>query len=81
MPIHVDIRINDHLLNTLHIGRFSGDSTAPDSINGYLVVEGKKPTSIDDWVKGAEFKHRYGDGAEVCVAKALKALGYSNGTI
>jgi hypothetical protein len=24
MPLHVDIRINDHLLNTLHIGRVSG---------------------------------------------------------
>lgn len=78
MPIHVDIKINDTLINTLHIGRFAGDGTAPDSVNVYLAVEGKKPTSLDEWTKGAEFRHRYGDGAEVCVAKAIKALGYGN---
>jgi hypothetical protein len=79
MPIHVDIKINDTLINALHIGRFSGEGTAPDSVNTYLAVEGKRPTSLDDWTNGAEYTHRYGDGAEICVAKALKALGYSNG--
>ncbi len=81
MPIHVDIRINDTLINTLHIGRISGNGTTPNSINTYIVSEGDKPETIDDWFDhGVEYKHRYGDGAEVCVAKALKALGYSNGT-
>jgi hypothetical protein len=27
---------------------------------------------------GKEFRHRYGDGAEVCLAKALTVLGYNN---
>jgi hypothetical protein len=81
MPIHVDIKINDTLINTIHIGRFSGEGTKPDDVNVYLAVEGKKPTNLDDWVMGGkEYRHRYGDGAEVCLAKALKALGYSDGT-
>jgi hypothetical protein len=79
MPIHVDIKINDTLINTLHIGRFSGEGTKPDDVNVYLAVEGKRPTSLDDWIKGKEYRHRYGDGAEVCVMKALKTLGYSDG--
>ena len=79
MPIHVDIKINETLINTLHIGRFSGEGTKPDDVNVYLVVEGNKPTNLDDWVmNGKEYRHRYGDGAEVCLAKALNALGYKN---
>ena len=79
MPIHVDIRINDTVINTIHIGRFSGEGTKADDVNVYLAVEGKKPTNLDDWVMGGkEFRHRYGDGAEVCLAKALTVLGYGN---
>jgi len=40
MPIHVDIRINEKLINSLHIGRMKG-GTNPDDVNDYLVVEGK----------------------------------------
>lgn len=76
MPLHVEIRINEHLLNTLHIGRAKG-GTHPDDINDYLVVEGPMPRSFSDWhVDGTPYTHRYGDGAEVCVARALEALGY-----
>lgn len=74
MPIHVDIKINDTLINTLHIGRFSGEGTRPDDVNLYLAVEGKKPQGLDDWIKGSEFRHRYGDGAEVCVMKAIEVM-------
>lgn len=73
MPIHVDIRINETLINTIHIGRFRG-GTKPDDINLYLAVEGDRPQSLDDWVKGVEYNHRYGDGAEICVMKAIEAL-------
>jgi hypothetical protein len=77
MPLHVDIRVNDTLLNTIHIGRFMG-GTRPNDENVYLAVEGIRPTSLDDWVmNGVEYKHRYGDGAEVCVIKGLQALGYT----
>lgn len=74
MPIHVSIRINDDLINTVHIGRLSGGIN-PDSINEYVAVSGERPLFKDDWIEnGTQFEHRYGDGAEVCVRKGLEAL-------
>jgi len=74
MPIHVDIKINERLINSLHIGRIRG-GTEPEDINDYLVVEGDIPKSFSDWhATGIPFTHRYGDGAEVCVMKAIKAI-------
>jgi hypothetical protein len=76
MPLHVDIRINETLINQIHIGRMRG-GTSPDDINEYSVIEGLKPTRFEDWhIDGIPYTHRYGDGAEVCVIKALQALGY-----
>lgn len=76
MPLHVDIRVNSKLINTIHIGRIEGDMQE-DSVNTYLAVEGEEPLRLKDWEeRGYEFQHRYGDGAEVCVAKALNAMGY-----
>lgn len=68
MPIHIPIYINDKLIKTYHIGRVAGD-TNPESINTYLVVQ-------DDelWSVGKRFTHKYGDGVEVCIAKALNAI-------
>lgn len=68
MPIHIPIYINDKLIKTYHIGRVSGD-TNPESINTYLVVQ-------DDelWGVGKKFTHKYGDGVEVCIAKALSVI-------
>jgi hypothetical protein len=74
MPIHVDIRINDNLINQFHIGRMRG-GTNPDDINEYMIVDGPKPTRLEDWhIDGASFKHRYGDGAEACVIRGIEAL-------
>lgn len=74
MPVHVDIRINDRLINQIHIGRVSG-GTDVDDINTYLAVEGDRPVVLPEWHKrGVSFEHRYGDGAEVCVRKAIEAL-------
>lgn len=76
MPLHVDIRVNDELINQLHIARVRG-GTAPDDINTYLVIYGYRPTRLEDWhVDGIPFEHRYGDGAEVCVMKAIEALKF-----
>lgn len=75
MPLHVEIKVNEHLINTIHIGRIKGGTNSND-INTYLAVEGERPQDASDWFEGAEYEHRYGDGAEVCVMKALKALGY-----
>ena len=74
MPIHVDIKINDTLISSLHIGRVSG-GTNPTDINPYLVVRGANPRTISEWDDyGVGFYHTYGDGAEVCVYHALTAL-------
>ncbi len=77
MPIHVDIRINERLLNTLHIGRLSG-GTRPDAVNSYAVLEGSEPQSNAEWMAGAKFEHRFGDGAEICVMKAIEAIRRNN---
>ena len=73
MPIHVDIKINENLINKIHIGRLRGGTRA-DDVNTYLVVEGKNPETPAEWYAGIEYTHRYGDGAQVCVMKALEAL-------
>lgn len=74
MPIHIDIRINRELINTLHIARVKG-GTKPDDINDYLILEGDEPLRYEDWlVDGVPFTHRYGDGAEICVMKGIQAV-------
>jgi hypothetical protein len=74
MPLHVDIRVNANLISRIHIGRISG-GTSPDDINTYRAVLGEEPKRYEDWFEsGTEFTHRYGDGAEVCVQKAIEAL-------
>lgn len=74
MPIHIDIRINRELINTLHIARVKGGTDA-DDINDYLILEGEEPLRYEDWlVDGVPFTHRYGDGAEVCVMKGIQAM-------
>ena len=74
MPLHVSINVNDIPLNEIHIGRVKG-GTHPYDINDYLVVDGDRPTRWEDWhIDGIPFQHRYGDGAEICVMKALEAL-------
>ena len=75
MPIHVDIRINETLINQIHIARIKG-GTHPDDVNEYVIVDGPSPRRDDDWlVDGIPFTHRYGDGAEICVVKGIQALG------
>lgn len=74
MPLHIHIDINEYSLEKLHIGRLKG-GTHPDDINTYLVVVGEEPLKLEDWKKhGVEYTHRYGDGALVCLRKALQAL-------
>ena len=73
-PRHVYININEEPLNELHIARVKG-GTDPDDINEYVVVDGPHPTKMEDWIiDSVPFKHRYGDGAEACVQKAMEAL-------
>jgi hypothetical protein len=74
MPIHVDIRINRELIEKLHIGRLEGGTDA-DDVNIYVACLGPEPLRVDDWIeRGVKYEHRYGDGALVCVRRALDAL-------
>jgi hypothetical protein len=81
MPLHVTIKINRETLETLHIGRIKG-GTRPNDLNSYLVIVGEEPLGLSEWESGGvEYSHRYGDGALVCVRKALEALELDNGSI
>lgn len=81
MPISVQIAINGRSIETLHIGRDRGGSTAPDSINNYFVVQSDHYPSSDEWYSGSAFTHRYGDGVESCVMHALEALKRDNKSV
>jgi hypothetical protein len=83
MPVHVEIKINERELETIHIGRMDrlGDH---DAIYTYVVTtveypqsmyEGKPREYSPNFDKGVKFQHRYSDGNRVCVMKALQALG------
>ena len=80
MPIHVDIKINSRLIETLHVGRMVGGSTHADSVNTYSAVLGSEiarghtTPSLAEWNEGVKFTHRYGDGALRCVESALECL-------
>ena len=79
MPLHITVKVNDHLIEDLHIGRIKG-GTNPDDLNTYLVVAGDHPITLEGWKEsGIEFTHRYGDNALVCLRKALEALELSKG--
>jgi hypothetical protein len=74
MPLHVQIRVNRTLLSEIHITRAEG-GTDPDDVNTYIATIGEDPTYLDIYEQeGVYYKHRYGDGAEVCVRKAIEAL-------
>jgi len=87
MPIQVYIEVNGRPVTTVHIGRIRGEAKA-DALNVYTAVaKESKVTALPDgrrytidyptnheWDNGAVFEHRYGDGIESCVAKALDEL-------
>lgn len=73
IPIYVDVSVNDLPIKSIAIGRVEGDAL-PDSVNRYAVMEisfGEQPIA---WDLRTQFEHRYGDGVNVCIAKALAAL-------
>jgi hypothetical protein len=74
MPVQVEMRINGHLIETLHIGRIEGD-TNPDSINKYIAVV-RKPGEPANWFDGGtvDVEHRYGDMLQELVRKSLNAI-------
>lgn len=87
MPIHIKININRDVLSHIHITRMDENlSMDPDALILYSVVVKDEPPrgshlaqyaaespSWGEWEAGDRFYHRYGDGALVCVQKALEA--------
>jgi len=68
MPIHLPIYINERLVKEYKIGRLIGD-TNPESVNTYVIA-----AENQSWDEGIHFTHKYGDGLEVCIQKAMSAL-------
>jgi hypothetical protein len=73
MPLHVDIRLNDKVIERLHIGRILG-TEEEDSENTYFAILGEYPAWAMEWADGSYFTHRYGDGALKCIERAIAAI-------
>lgn len=66
MPLSVEVKVNDFMVETLHVGRLESYKGA-DKKHKYIVSEDPKME------RGVKFKHRYSDGALVCAQKAIEA--------
>ena len=74
MTVQVEMRVNGYIIKTLHIGRIQGTEDK-ESVNTYIAgirLPGEQP----DWYASdvVEFQHRYGDGIEELVRKALNTI-------
>jgi hypothetical protein len=78
MPIYVQVKVNDDLIHNLAIGRMTKCGSQPDSINEYAVVIKDGIPTNDEWDEGTLFLHRYGDGVDMCVQRALAAIAPTN---
>lgn len=67
MPLHIDVRANDFLLDELVISRLDDVLYSNVQVSQYEVL------SIADDTK-ATFQHKYSDGPLVCLRKAIEAL-------
>lgn len=84
MPIHVTIAINDRPIKNVHIARVSGGAgRARGVVHEYSVLDQQnEPASDKEWMDGTLFTHKYGDGVETLVRRALEALEHKkNGRV
>jgi len=74
MAVQVEMRVNGYIIKTLHIGRVEGTEDK-DSVNHYLAAI-RLPGEQPDWYASdmVELDHRYGDGIEELVRKALNTI-------
>ena len=76
MPVHVSIRVNEQLITEIHIGRVT-ELENHTQVSTYMAVAGVFPDrNIPYTTRGTAFEHKYDEGVEVCVQKALVALGF-----
>jgi hypothetical protein len=82
MPLHIDIRLDERIISTLHIQRVE-ERISKHGTNSYLILEGDEPLRYEDWlIDGIPFTHRYSDGAEICVMKGIQAMrGFAGGPV
>lgn len=77
MPLNVWITRNGEKVRSIHVGNLAGERD-PDNIGTWSAVLEKStdqfPITREEWEDGIHFSHRYGDGYEVCVLRALEAL-------
>lgn len=70
MSVSVEFGVNGDYVTSFRITRIKGRST-PNSVNVYKVVQ-------QNWREAPKFpitfEHRYGDGIELCVERALAAV-------
>ena len=74
MAVQVEMRVNGSIIKVLHIGRIEGTEDK-HSVNTYLAGF-RRPGEQEDWYADdmTEFTHRYGDGIEELVRKALNSI-------
>lgn len=74
MPTQIEMRVNGHIIKTLHIGRIEGTEDK-HSINTYLAGF-RRPGEQPDWYADdmVEFQHQYGNGIEELARRALNAI-------
>lgn len=74
MAVQVEMRVNGHIIKTLHISRTEGTEDK-HSINKYFATI-RLPGEQADWYADDVFEveHRYGDGIEELVRKALNTI-------
>lgn len=81
MPLRIRIDINGRDIATYWIGRLEGKAEF-DALNTYVIgeetVKNLEPWNVVRIEELPKFTHRYGDGAEVCVAKGLEAWKEAN---
>jgi hypothetical protein len=75
MPIHVEIRANEQVVQHLHIARLGNKlHRTVGAVNRYAAVFGPEPITYAEWEAGTVFTHAYGDGVETLVQRALNAI-------
>lgn len=75
MPVYVAIDINDRTVTRLHIARMSGTGRNPEAVHLYSVLaQDEEPQTEKEWEVGVLFQHRYGDGIDVLLQRALTAI-------
>lgn len=73
MPLHIDIRLNEKVIDQIHIGRVERLNST-DQVSHYQVVHGIYDDWAVPWDTGTPFTHKYDEGGAVCVQKAFAAL-------